>query len=52
MTNEPRRDTRNHVPIVELTEDQLKQISGGVRDAASGLATGRRSHHPFVALQY
>jgi len=25
MTNEPRRDTRNHVPIVELTEDQLKQ---------------------------
>jgi bacteriocin-like protein len=47
MTNEPKRDIRDHVPLVELTEDQLKQVSGGVRDAASGLPTGKRMHKPF-----
>jgi bacteriocin-like protein len=53
MTNEPRRDIRNPVPVVELTEDQLKQVSGGVpRDAASGLPSGQRMHRPFVLSQY
>ena len=53
MTNEPRRDIRNYAPAVELTEDQLKQVSGGApRDAASGLPTGQRSHRPLVAFQY
>jgi len=37
MTNEPRRDTRNHVPIVELTEAQANlrwraRCSVGARD--------------------
>jgi hypothetical protein len=31
----------------ELTEEQLHAVSGGVRDAASGLATGKRMHKPF-----
>jgi bacteriocin-like protein len=47
MTNESKRDIRNHVPVVELTDDQLKQVSGGIRDAASGLASGQRMHKPF-----
>ena len=48
MTREPRRDIRNDVPILELTEDQLKEVSGGApRDAASGLASGKRMHRPF-----
>jgi bacteriocin-like protein len=47
MTNKPKRDSRNDIPVLELTEDQLEQVSGGVRDAASGLATGKRMHKPF-----
>jgi len=47
MTNEPKRDIRSHVPVVELTDDQLKQVSAGVRDASSGLASGQRMHKPF-----
>ncbi len=32
----------------ELTEEQLNVVSGGgPRDAASGLATGKRMHKPF-----
>ena len=31
----------------ELTEAQLDTVSGGVRDAASGLPTGQRMHKPF-----
>ncbi len=30
-----------------LTDGELESASGGVRDAASGLATGRRQHKPF-----
>lgn len=61
MPNEPRRCIRNDVlvveltlsgsPIIELTEDQMKQVSGGVRDAASGLASGQPSHHTCL-LQF
>jgi bacteriocin-like protein len=48
MTNEPKRNDRDgRFPVIELTEDQLKQVSGGVRDAASGLASGKRTHKPF-----
>jgi hypothetical protein len=31
-----------------LTDEQFKQVSGGVRDAASGLRSGKRMHHPFM----
>jgi len=45
MTNEPKCDSRNRpIPVVELSEDQLNQVSGGVRDAATGHATGKRTH--------
>jgi hypothetical protein len=48
MTNEPKRDDRNsRFPVIELTEDQLEHFSGGVRDAASGLASGKRTHKPI-----
>jgi bacteriocin-like protein len=51
MTNETKRDGRNSpIPVVELTEDQLKQVSGGVRDAVSGLASGKRMHKPFSII--
>ena len=32
----------------ELTEEQLHAVSGGVRDVASGLATGKRMHKPYT----
>jgi bacteriocin-like protein len=51
MTNKPKSDSRNDVAVLELTEDQLKQVSGGVRDAVSGLASGKRMHKPFSVLQ-
>ena len=54
MTNDRTPDLRNDGSIRELTDDQLENASGGFisvqhavvapRDAASGLATGRRSH--------
>jgi hypothetical protein len=47
MTNDHTFRTRADASKRELTEDQLNLVSGGVaapRDAASGLATGRRTH--------
>jgi hypothetical protein len=49
MTNDHTSDLRTDVPRGELTEEQLEKVSGGhaivaPRDAASGLATGRRAH--------
>ena len=49
MTNDHTHDLRTAASHRELTEDQLEKVSGGhaivsPRDAASGLATGRRAH--------
>jgi hypothetical protein len=49
MTNDHTHDLRTETSRNELTEDQLDKVSGGhavssPRDAASGLATGRRAH--------
>ena len=49
MTNDDTHDLRTDASRGELTEDQLEKVSGGhavasPRDAASGLATGRRAH--------
>ncbi|MDI1262590.1 MAG: hypothetical protein PS018_04965 [bacterium] len=57
MSNECGSGRRHAASTGELTEDQLERISGGFlglellhhaikspRDAASGLATGRRSY--------
>jgi hypothetical protein len=49
MTNDHTRDVTPDAAISELTDGQLEQVSGGTavvapRDAASGLATGRRMH--------
>jgi hypothetical protein len=58
MTNDRRFETRADAAKSELTEQQLDIVSGGKwfeivrfehsvnspRDAASGLATGRRQH--------
>jgi len=44
---------RTAAPKPELTEEQLNIVSGGVvspRDAASGLATGKRMHKPYALL--
>jgi len=50
MTNDRTFQPRADAPKPELTEEQLNIVSGGVvspRDAASGLATGRRTHKPL-----
>jgi hypothetical protein len=49
MTNDRTSETRADASKSELTEAQLNIVSGGVtpRDAASGLATGKRMHKPF-----
>ena len=60
MTNDRTFETRAHAANSELTGEQLDIVSGGrwfeivrldhsvksPRDAASGLATGRRQHQP------
>jgi hypothetical protein len=54
MTNDLTSRTPADAPKSELTEEQLNIVSGGVvapRDAASGLATGRRQHKPFTFLK-
>jgi hypothetical protein len=51
MSNDRAFQTRADASKRELTEEQLSIVSGGVkspRDAASGLATGRRQHKPFT----
>ena len=52
MTHDRTRDPRTAASTTKLTEDQLKQVSGGhaivsPRDAASGLPTGKRMHKPY-----
>jgi len=61
MTNDRTFETRAAAANSELTGEQLNIVSGGKhfeivqfehsakspRDAASGLATGRRMHKPF-----
>jgi hypothetical protein len=47
MTANQMSKTRAETPKSELTEQQLDKVCGGAvapRDAASGMATGRRSH--------
>ena len=50
MTRDRMSDTRAEAPKNELTEQQLDKVCGGThtvtapRDAASGLATGKRMH--------
>jgi hypothetical protein len=49
MTNGHTRNLHHDASRGELTEDQLEKVSGGhavvaPRDAASGMATGRRTH--------
>jgi hypothetical protein len=49
MTNDHSFDTDTRAEALksQLAEEQLNLVSGGVvapRDAASGLATGRRTH--------
>jgi hypothetical protein len=47
MTSDRISNTRVVTSKGELTEQQLDKVCGGVvapRDAASGMATGRRSH--------
>jgi hypothetical protein len=39
--------TQPESPAPELSESELDQVAGG-RDAASGLATGKRSHKPYT----
>ena len=51
MTNDRTFQPRADASKRELTEEQLNIVSGGVRsprDAASGLATGRRQHKPVT----
>ena len=53
MTNDRTSETRSDASKRELTDEQLNVVSGGVvspRDAASGLATGKRMHKPFTIL--
>ena len=53
MTNDRTSRTRADAPNSELTEAQLDLVSGGVvapRDAATGLATGKRMHRLIVSL--
>lgn len=56
MTNDRTSDTRAAAPKRELTEEQLNTVSGGSvtspRDAASGMATGKRLHKPFVLRMF
>ena len=50
MTNDRTSQTHTAASKSELTEAQLDIVSGGVvspRDAATGLATGKRMHKPF-----
>ena len=65
MTNDHTFETRADAAKSELTGEQLNIVSGGKwfeilgvehsvkspRDAASGLATGRRQHKPFTFLK-
>jgi hypothetical protein len=49
MTKDRTPETRD-ASKSELTEQQLDKVCGGTlspRDAASGLATGKRMHKPF-----
>ena len=53
MTNDRTLETRADASKRELTDEQLNIVSGGVvspRDAASGLATGKRMHKPYALL--
>jgi hypothetical protein len=53
MTNDNTSHSRADASKRELTEEQLNIVSGGVvspRDAASGLATGKRMHKPYALL--
>ena len=53
MTHSRTSRTHADAPKTELTEAQLDIVSGGVvapRDAATGLATGKRMHRLFVSL--
>jgi hypothetical protein len=53
MTNDRTSDSRPATPKSELTEAQLDIVSGGApRDAASGLATGKRMHGPFILRRF
>jgi hypothetical protein len=48
MTNDRTFENRPDAAKSELTEAQLDTASGGApRDAASGLATGKRMHKPL-----
>ena len=58
MTNDNMSRKSAEVSKSELTEAQLDSASGGAphsvtspRDAASGLATGKRMYKPFILRQ-
>ena len=53
MTNVHTSRSRADAPKTELTEAQLDIVPGGAvapRDAATGLATGKRMHRLLVSL--
>jgi hypothetical protein len=55
MTNSRTPNTRADAPKTELTEAQLDIVSAGAvspRDAASGLATGKRMHGPIILRMF
>ena len=55
MTNDNTSRKSADASKSELTEAQLNIVSGGVvapRDAASGLATGKRMYKPFILRMF
>jgi len=42
----PKDDRKESKPSAELSVEELDEVSGG-RDAASGMASGKRQHKPI-----
>ena len=50
MPNQPTEKDRSKsaaIPTQELTDAELEAVTGGVRDASTGMATGKRQYTPI-----
>ena len=50
MPNQPTEKDRSKsaaIPTQELTDAELEAVTGGVRDASTGMASGKRQYTPI-----